>query len=259
MSLNYIYIHLDTISNSLFSRGLNIHDFSSSVFDIPENILLLDPHENDGEYEPHTGLRVIRGQNQVLRYFFQKSKQRESEVKWIDFKDINLIQQLTPMEIAELLYFGHMSSQLHSPFFYKLQNNFVYFEKPDDLTKVFYRRMDDFYKIISAKLENIVFDKINHKKGLFKKPVTVSKIEFEKVKVLKTAFQEGLVLDVRQAGTKEEDYIIPLYVVEDRIRNISDRDLREENRVGQIVYSTSSMLWTIEVTDTWLIQGISKV
>ena len=49
-------------------------------------------------------------------------------MKWIDFKDYDVLQRLTPNEISELLYFGHMKNQLRSPFFYQLQNSFAFFE-----------------------------------------------------------------------------------------------------------------------------------
>ena len=48
------------------------------------------------------------------------------EIKWIDFSDVTMLKELTPLEISELLYFGHMKNSLHSPFFYKLQNDFVF-------------------------------------------------------------------------------------------------------------------------------------
>ncbi|MGE9502105.1 hypothetical protein ACQP3D_27360, partial [Escherichia coli] len=91
-----------------------------------------------GEYESHTGLKVIRGTENIQR-FFSSSRNRRGfdELKWIDFTDLTMLKELTPLEISELLYFGHMKTHLHSPFFYKLQNNFVYFDLNDQLNRIY--------------------------------------------------------------------------------------------------------------------------
>ena len=48
MSSDFMYVHLDTVSNSLFARGLSVEDFSSSLSEVPEHILLLDANETAG-------------------------------------------------------------------------------------------------------------------------------------------------------------------------------------------------------------------
>lgn len=258
MSADFIYLHLDTISNSLFARGLSVEDFSSSLPEVPAQILLLDANETEGEYEPHTGLRVIRGKTEVTRYFFQKSKQRDAQMKWLDFKDVDLLQQLTSMEIAELLYFGHMMTQLRSPFFYKLQNKYVYFEKPGDITKVYYRHMEDFYRLMSHKITNVVYNKVNRRKSLFKASSEVSPIDPEAMKAMKLAFQEGVIFDTRQTYLIDDLYRIPLYVGDDRVKAIAPRHLKEENRVGEIVYNFAEDSWQIDILDPWLATKIKQ-
>lgn len=124
-----VYVHIDTTSNAVLTKGLTATDFANSIVHFPQNLLLLDPSASAGEYESHTGLKVIRGTENIQR-FFSSSRNRRGfdELKWIDFTDLTMLKELTPLEISELLYFGHMKTHLHSPFFYKLQNNFVYFD-----------------------------------------------------------------------------------------------------------------------------------
>lgn len=251
MTKDFLYLHLDTISNSLFARGLSVEDFSSSLIEQPEQLLLLDAQETEGEYDPHTGLRIIRGKNEVAKYFFQKSKKQETQLKWLDFKDLDLLHQLTPMDIAELLYFGHMMSQLRSPFFYKLQNKYVYFEKPGDVTKVYYRHMEDFYRLISYKISDIVFQKVNKRRGWFKPQIDISPIDPDAIKTLKVAFQEGVVFDIRQGQMVDSIYTIPLYLGDDRMKNIRPKNLKEENEVGKITYDVTKDLWEVHVLDLW--------
>ncbi len=48
-----------------------------------------------------------------------------------------------------------MKTHLHSPFFYKLQNNFVFFDLQDGLTRVYYRYLDEFYRILADKITRV--------------------------------------------------------------------------------------------------------
>ena len=70
-----------------------------------------------------------------------------------------MVKELTPLEISELLYFGHMKTHLHSPFFYKLQNNFVYFDLKDQRSRVYYRYLEEYYRILADKITHIVLEK----------------------------------------------------------------------------------------------------
>ncbi|MBP1043419.1 hypothetical protein I6N95_20560 [Vagococcus sp. BWB3-3] len=246
----YIYIHLDTISNSVLSKGLSIADFALSVPEKPQNILLLDPNAVEGEFESHTGLKMIRGQGPVEDYYNSHAAKREIETKWIDFRDIHFLQQLTPMEIAELLYFSHMATQLHSPFFYKLQNNFVYFEKKDTLAKVFYRHLDDFYEIVAEKVRSKVYQKINERKSFFKAATPVASMEANLMKEFRSVFQEGVVLDFNQQELRDQLYSIPVYVVEDQVKTIDNRKFRQEDRIALITYDLTAKTWSVQ-QDEW--------
>ncbi|WP_314065128.1 hypothetical protein [uncultured Vagococcus sp.] len=253
----YIYIHLDTISNSVLSKGLSIADFAVSVPEKPQNILLLEPNATEGEFEPHTGLKMIRGQAQVEAYF--NNPRREVDIKWIDFRDLHFLQQLTPMEIAELLYFSHMATQLHSPFFYKLQNNFVYFEKKDNLAKIFYRRLDDFYEIVAEKVRLGVFQKINERKSFFKAATPVASMDASLMKEFRSVFQEGVVLDFKQQELTDQRYSIPVYVVEDQFKTIDSRKFRQEDRIALITYDLSAKTWAVQQDEWDLLPNLKQI
>ena len=74
---------------------------------------------------------------------------------------MEFLHQLTPQEIADLLYISHANTHLHSPFFYKLQNNFIFLNLAQDFTKVYYRKMDDFYQQLSYQLMNQMSEEID--------------------------------------------------------------------------------------------------
>lgn len=241
-----LYIHLDNTSNSVLTKGIGHRDFNQALEIRPQNILLLDPQQAEGEFEAHTGFFVIRGVNNVADYFERLERKKIQQLKWIDFNDFQLLKQLTAMEIAELLYFGHMRTQLHSPFFYKLQNNFVFFETPDDMTKIYYRHFDLFYRLLSGKITELVQGKLNERRGLFRKLVTIPPASEECLKQLKPLMQEGIVFDFRQVYENGEKYQVAVYIVEDRVRNLENKTFKKENCVAHLTYHVEEQRWTFE-------------
>ena len=240
-----IYVHLDTISNALTSKGITMDDFEKNMSLYPENILLLDPQAVEGEYERHTGLKIIRGEKDIKRYFMLQKEQSHRLVKWIDYKDISLVTQLTPMEIAELLYFGHMGTQLHSPYFYKLQNNYVYFEKPNHVSKIYYRHLDDFYYILEQKLIKQVTEKRQERRLFFKKPKTINRMPTDLLKDMKRILQEGVVFDFSQPEFYQGKYKIPIYVVEDQVQLVDYQRFEKDDQIGMLEYDDRDGCWIL--------------
>ncbi len=238
-----LYVHLDSITNSVLSKGITNIDFTHSVVERPSNLLLLDPTSVEGEFESHTGLKIVRGREQVEEYFSLIRKKRNLQTKWIDFNDIDFLKQLTPLEISELLYFGHMRTQLHSPFFYKLQNNFVFFEMAEGSTKIYYRHLEEFYRIIGDKITRILLEKLNDRKSFFKRAVAVEYMSDDLIKQLKPIFQEGVVLSFSQSELINKTYTIPIYVVEDRVKKLEERSYKEETKIGALVYDANKRNW----------------
>ena len=166
-------------------------------------------------------------------------------MKWIDFTDLTMLKELTPLEISELLYFGHMKTHLHSPFFYKLQNNFVYFDLNDQLNRIYYRYLDEFYRIFASKLSSILSDKINVKKSFFKKETPVEKISVELLKEMRNLMQEGIIFSFDQVGLIDDEYRIPIYVIEDYIWKLKGTRYREEEVVATLIYSVNDRRWQL--------------
>ncbi|EQA5429012.1 hypothetical protein ACX35D_002097 [Enterococcus hirae] len=241
-----VYVHIDTTSNAVVTKGLTISDFSNNIVHFPQNLLLLDPSENAGEYESHTGLKVIRGTENIQRFFSSaRNHNHSSDLKWIDFNDLTMLKELTPLEISELLYFGHMKTHLHSPFFYKLQNNFVYFDLNDQLERIYYRYLDEFYRIFANKLSIILSKKINEKKSFFKRDIPVEKISVELLKNMRNLMQEGIIFSFEQGGLIDNDYHIPIYVIEDYIWKLKGTRYLDEEAIGTLVYHAEEKRWEL--------------
>lgn len=50
-----VYVHIDTTSNAVLTKGLTATDFANSIVHFPQNLLLLDPSASAGEYESIQG------------------------------------------------------------------------------------------------------------------------------------------------------------------------------------------------------------
>lgn len=244
---DYLYVHLDGISNSILSKGLTHHDFHRYTLERPENLLLLDPYVSEGEYENHSGFRVIRGEENIDHYFDSLvSNPKQRGIKWLDFKEYDVLKQMTPNEIAELLYFGHMKSQLRSPFFYKLQNNYAFFDMGNHLTKIYYRYIEEFYQTLSQKLTQKVINQLNANRSFFSKKLThISVLPVELVSQLKPSMQEGIVFNFSQVGLIDGQYIIPIHVIEDNLRKIENGDFKKAETIGRLVYDEKSASWEL--------------
>lgn len=249
--LEKICLHIDPTSNAVLSRGLLAEDFVSEIIHSPVNLLLLDTGTSQGEYEPHTGMKIIRGNEAVLSYFNLLQKRNSlREVKWIDFTDITMLKELSPIEISELLYFGHTKTNLRSPFFYKLQNNFAYFEGSGDSTKIYYRSLDEFYKILGRKLAKLLEQKLNEKRGFFKKGTSVEAVDMSLLKQFKNVFQEGVCFNFKDVEMMpEQEFEIPVYVVEDRFWNTPAVVCRKEDLAAHFVYCLENKTWSVRHMD----------
>ena len=91
MLQDYLYVHFDGISNSILTKGMTHEDYNRYTTNRPENLLLLNPYEKEGEYEPHTGFHVVRGSENVERYFALMENRSQSDMKWIDFDKVHII------------------------------------------------------------------------------------------------------------------------------------------------------------------------
>ncbi|MFW8619276.1 hypothetical protein ACOJB1_15695 [Enterococcus innesii] len=245
---NTIYVHIDTTSNAVLTRGLAPQDFNKSIVHQPKNLLLLDPSSDFGEFDGHTGLKVIRGMEDVQLFFQQINKGRiAEEMKWIDFNDYEMVKELTPLEISELLYFGHMKTHLHSPFFYKLQNNFVFFDLKDARSRVYYRYLDEYYRILADRITRIVLEKINDRLSFFKKATPVEKLDFNLLKELRGIMQEGIVFCLTQEQLIDRTYTIPIYLSEDAGLKNTLVNQKELDQIAVLRYSASKKNWSLEI------------
>ena len=241
-----LYVHIDVINNSVLSKGLTAIDFQQAITKPPKNLLLLSAIDDVGEYENHTGFKIVKGKQ--VNHFFQAYGDKQEKLKWIDFQDEQSLKQLTPVEISELLYFGHTNSHLHSPFFYKLQNKYVFLNVNSQINKIYYRHMEVFYQVLAQKLQNMVEHHLFvMQRGLFKKAIHVSKLDPTLLEKLRINLQEGIVFNFRKFHRFDGTCVVPIYLVEDKLRRIEDIVYKEDAHVADLRYFRHKKEWQLDI------------
>lgn len=246
--MNTLYVHLDTTSNAVLTKGITHRDFIQHIVHQPQNLLLLDPASEVGKYENHTGFKIVKSNEQVLQLLHQVNRTQRS-LKWIDFADIAMVRELTPLEISELLYFGHMNSHLHSPFFYKLQNNFAYFDIGEELSRVYYRYLDEFYRVLTNKIYDLTTSTINNRRSFFRKEIPITHLNPEIISQLKNIWQEGVAVNFPPFEEQQTTYDLPIYLLEDALWKLKSNTFQNEERLATLTYDLTNQQWTLQHQD----------
>lgn len=155
--MHHLYVHMNDVNHFVFFSGLSLKQFVSSV-DPLQNVLLLKHGYDDGSFNMHTQFEFVSSED--ISKFIKKMDDTKEDLCWIDFVDERYLNQLTPMEQAELLYLGHKKEPLGSPFFTKLQNRYAYYSSENEkLTKIYFRYLEDSEVLISNLFNQMIKEK----------------------------------------------------------------------------------------------------
>lgn len=131
-----IYVRHEPLAHLFLTYGISASDLLSDHLKVPKHLLLLPPVDEQEQIDPHTWFNIIDGADQVQDFLRSKAGQTRC---WLDYSSPRFLQELTPNEIAELLYLGHAKTHLSSPFYYKLQNELVYLPLRNGMVNMYLR------------------------------------------------------------------------------------------------------------------------
>lgn len=245
MTEQIIYIHYDTVGNNVISKGIVNQNKNSLLKRLPHNLLLIHPAAKAGVYDRFTGFRIVKGQEAVKEFLDNGMKSPDSLGAWIDFANMEMLHQLTPVEISELLYIAHAHNYLHSPFYYKLQNNYIYLSLPNHFTKMYFRYLEEFLDQFADSITQRMQKKVNEKRRFFQKEKVIAPFIVERKKDLVTLFREGVCLSFRQLEITDGVYQIPIFVCEDNL-SLVDQPFDQEDRIGILSYDSNSEEWNLQ-------------
>lgn len=242
MRLN-LYVHHDVVTNHVMTRGINLlpEDFDSKF--IPSNIILGGVDTSLGRVDSNTNFQIVRGKQEVVDFFEKCHRDGVKIPNWIDFDSMKMMHELTPNEIAEILYLFHIQHTLRSAFFYKLQNNYVYLLLPNGLLKIYYRQFKHFYPRFQRVVQEQMTGILNESRSFFfGKKTKAGLISLDVINQLNPLFMRGIKVDMAQAYRDGQEWIIPLFVIEDELTLLTINQPKRDQE-GFLIYNLDDQGW----------------
>jgi len=160
----YIYNYPE--ENYVIYYGMEFNEFKNYEPSKIKNILLLNAtfiNLYNYDYNPHTRFVTIEQNN--MNKFLKEDHYNFGDFVWVDYKESENLNRLSPNEIAELLHLGHKGEPLRSPFFDNLENRYVYYAHDDGwYCKLYYKFKVDIKEILANKIVQTISSKLKSKK-----------------------------------------------------------------------------------------------
>lgn len=210
-----VYVHLNETKQYVLSYGIEFAEFTESLSDLINQILLLKHHFDDGDFNRHSLLEFVP--NERLKKLVKDDVYGYGDFCWVDFEEEEGLNELTGQELAELLYLGHMKDHLKPPFYQKLRNRFVYLAHDDGWwNKIYYRNMMDFYRMLGDTLVSKLTESKTEKNllGLKKKRV-LSPLPIELLLKMKTMMREGILISIYDSVQSRTSIEVPIWILGD--------------------------------------------
>lgn len=203
---NLLYLHTNTSDKHIVCHGINFKSFLGCLEYPPKNILLIKGGQAGQNLHTQSGFGYACGDLVKL------SVGKHGDFCWVDYQDEFALDQLTRLDIAELLYFGHRRRPFSSPYFTRLQNRFAYWSHNDGwLTKVYFTDGGEMRSLISSAVSAFANTR----------PAAGGKLPQETAKEMVGFSENGLLVDGGELFDAGGIYMLPFYVT-GRITNMDD-------------------------------------
>lgn len=193
--IHHMYIHMNEVDQFVIFNGLTMQQFVRSAGPL-QHLLLLKHRYEDGSFNMHTQLEFVPAEEIVS--FTKEFVDAPTDLRWIDFAEERKLNILTPQEQAELLYIGHKKEPIRSPFYYQLQNRFVYLaNEEENMTKIYFRELEDSESLVVNVFNRLVQEK--EKGSAFwrrKQKEVLPSLSVERFKALRPLLKEGVLLSL---------------------------------------------------------------
>lgn len=167
---NFYYMVCDFEKNEVFTCGATFFDFMKFIVDKPENILLLKASFGDGKWNNDIYLDYVDSDN--MKELINDDVYDYGDFCWVDYDDIKRIENMNKMELAELLYLGHMFQPLKEVNMKWLNNKYVYTAHDDDFySKIFMKDINDYKSVMHGKILDAMKGRKKHIEALPKEIV----------------------------------------------------------------------------------------
>lgn len=250
MKGNFIFINTNPISNMILSSGITAADFINGLDQLPDNIILLNNDEEDANgYNSHSKFNLIFGSSEIRQYLL---KNPSGPKKFIDFDDEDSVNNLSPYEIAELLYLAHFGTPMGRPFSSKLLNHYIYLTQDDRTIRSYYRQFSDFNHVLEIAIKRNLRETHNTLR-VFLRPLAIKDIDNSILIELITKANDGLFILFGSIRERNRTYHIPIRILKnpDQVSIIlrTKTIIENTNYVGDLSYNLQNSTWKLEWQD----------
>lgn len=247
MKGNLIFINTNPISNMILSSGITAADFINGLDELPQNIILLNNDQQAANgYNSHSKFNLIAGTGEIRTYLLKNPDQKK---KFIDFDSEDSVNNLSPFEIAELLYLAHMGTPMGRPFSSKLNNHYIYLSQDNGTIRSYYRRFSDFNHVLEIAIKRNLRETHNTLR-VFLRPFSIKDIDREILLDLITKSNDGLFISFGALRERTRTYHIPLRILKDpdKVSIILRTDTVDENTLyaGDLSYNLQTSKWDLK-------------
>ncbi|MBO9129549.1 oxalate:formate antiporter [Bacillus sp. 165] len=246
-----IYINGDRRNNCFLTSGITFQEFANNIPSPLQNVLLLKHDFDWTDLNYHTLLEYVEEDN--MNKLAAADVAQYGEFCWIDFEDVNDLDELEPTEIAELLYLAHKKEPIGKPFFPLLKNRYVYLSHEDGwYNKIYYRRSMDFAALLSKVIPYKLGMGNKKRIPLFQKSKIYPAVTMESIEKLLPYIEDGLLIDLNEKLDSRKGVEIPVYVIgtfentDEIIENLGEHKGNASDK-GWLVYDKKEQDWSFVV------------
>ena len=99
---DFYYVCLNPERCEVFSCGASFIEFYEFIPHKPENLLLMKANFWDGKWNKNTGFEYV--EKEQLKDLLEDNIYGYGDFCWVDFDNINSIDQITPKEYRVIIY-----------------------------------------------------------------------------------------------------------------------------------------------------------
>ncbi len=231
---DFYYVNINIQESEVVSCGAQFSEFIEFIPVKPRNILLMKGRFWGGNWHRDIGLDYVDSKN--MSELISDDVYSYGDFCWIDYRDKKVIDTMLPIELSELLYISHRNIPLHTPFFERINNNYVYLAHDDDYwTKIYMKNIYDYKKVIEGK---ILKSLKGRKKQITPIPEDIMNLIFD-------GASEGIVIDFPDSycnsrSTGVSIYKIGKYRSYDQVHDVFER---KKDCLNIIVLEYNNKTW----------------
>jgi hypothetical protein len=245
---NIIYVHKNDEQQYVISYGIQFKNFTKSLPESLQNVLLLKHQFDYGAFNMHTMLEYV--ENDHIDTLIKEDVNSYSDFCWVDFSEEEGLNELNGQEVAELLFLGHMKQHITPPFYSKLNNQFVYLAHDDGwFNKVYYRDFNSFYSVLGGTLAAKLSESKKERSFLgLKKKSVMPAVPHDVLRSLDAKLREGLIIAIEKTTRVKGKLEIPIWVMGDyyNMDEMYDdyQEIQKSPYNGLLVYDHKTKKWS---------------